>query len=311
MPEQEKSKKDTLNLESLFFSARLVETINNNYVLHSFDKALKECLDNGFDMQDRTGVGVRSMPGVSVKIDISERVPVPTGRKTNWKSMLKEYLWFLTGSDKIDDLNNMGSKVWNFWNDKDFADRFGFDDSSIGYGYGPNLIRYGADLKDKEDKGFNQIDYVLNLLKNDPTSRRILIDFWRPDKLAECKLPPCHMIYQWIVNPDTSEIHCSVYQRSSDAFVGNLSTNLQGAAFYTYMLAQQADLKPATLTHTSGHFHIYHNHFDLVKEYLERDKPNSPILKLNKKENIYDYTADDFELKYYNPLPSMKVPIAV
>lgn len=283
----------------------------NEYVLNSFDDALQECLDNGFDMEDRTGVGVRALPGVSVKIDISERVPVPTRRKTNWKSMLKEYLWFLTGSDQINDLNNMGSKVWDFWKDENFAKKFEFEESSIGYGYGPNLIRYGADLKDKEDKGFNQIDYVLSLLKNDPMSRRILFSFWRPDKIDQTKLPPCHLCYQWIVNPNTKELHCSVYQRSSDSFVGNLSTNLQGAAFYTYMLAQQSGLKPATLTHTSGHFHIYKNHIDLVKEYLERDKPNSPILKLNHKESIYDYTSDDFELEDYSPLSSMKIPIAV
>lgn len=289
----------------------LKESKTSKYVLDSFDNALQECLNNGFDIEDRTGVGARALSGVSVKIDISERVPVPTRRKTNWKSMLKEYLWFLTGSDEIDDLNEMGSKVWDFWKDKNFAEKHGFNDSSIGYGYGPNLIKYGADIKNKEDTGFNQIDYVVDLLKNNPTSRRILIDFWRPDKLSECKLPPCHLCYQWIVDTNTNELHCSVYQRSSDAFVGNLSTNLQGAAFYTYMLAQQSNLKPSTLTHTSGHFHIYHNHIDLVKEYLSRKKPNSPILKLNKQKSIYDYTADDFDLEDYNPLPSMKVPIAV
>jgi len=287
------------------------ESKTSKYVLDSFDNALQECLDNGFDTEDRTGVGTRALPGISIKIDISERVPVPTRRKTNWKSMLKEYLWFLTGSDEINDLNKMGSKVWDFWKDKDFALNNGFEESSIGYGYGPNLTRYGADLKDKNDVGFNQIDYVVNLLKNNPTSRRILFSFWRPDKLKETKLPPCHLVYQWIVNVKTRDLHCSVYQRSSDAFVGNLSTNLQGAAFYTYMLAQQADLKPATLTHTSGNFHIYHNHIGLVKEYLSREKVNSPILKLSKQESIYDYAPDDFVLEDYNPLPSMKVPIAV
>jgi thymidylate synthase len=141
--------------------------------------------------------------------------------------------------------------------------------------------------------------------------------FYRPDKSDSnsVKIPACHVAYQFIPEPDETgalkKLNCCVYQRSSDAFVGNLSTNLQGAAFLTHMLAQQVDMKPAKLFHFSANFHIYENHLDLVKEYLSRETPNSPILKLNKKNSIYDYTADDFSLEDYAPLAKQIVPIAV
>ena len=282
-----------------------------NYILDSFDKNLEKVLTTGFDMMDRTGVGCRYLPGITTEIDISERVPVPTRRKTAWKSMLKEYLWFLTGSDNIDDLTKTGSKVWEPWRDDEWALKNGFSKGSIGYGYGPNLIRYGADIT-KDEPGFNQVDHVINLLRNDPNSRRILFSFFRPDKQgsSNVKIDCCHLVYQFIVEPN-NYLSCVMFQRSNDAFIGNLSTNLQGAAFYTYMIAQQVGMKPSKLIHCGAHFHIYHNHFDQVKEYLSRDKPNSPILRLSPKESMYKYTSDDFILEDYDPLSAIKLEVAV
>ncbi len=287
-----------------------------NYVLYEFDANLKKILDEGMHLDDRTGVGCKFLPGVSCKIDISSRIPVPTRRKTVWSSMLKEYLWFLTGSDNISDLNALGSKVWDSWRDDPWTDKKGFERGSIGFGYGPNLINYGADLGIlNKGKGFNQIDYVLNELRTNRNSRRILFSFWRPDKITESKLPPCHLIYQFIPEPDETgqlnNLSCCMYCRSQDYFVGTLSTNLQGAAFFTHMIAQQVGMRPKSLYHTGGHCHIYDNHIDGVKEYLSRPAPNSPILTLNHKPSIYEYTADDFVLSDYNPAPSIKIPIAV
>jgi thymidylate synthase len=128
-------------------------------------------------------------------------------------------------------------------------------------------------------------------------------------------LPPCHNSYQFIVEPneegELKNLSCCVTQRSSDSFIGNLSTNLQGAAFYTYMIAQQVNMVPKSLYHFSAHFHLYVNHEEALKEYLSRDCPNSPILKLNNRDSIYEYTADDFTLEDYNPLPSIKLEVAV
>lgn len=299
---------------------------NPNYILRSFDENLAKIMDEGYDMQDRTGVGCRYLPGVTTTIDISERVPVPTLRATKWKSMLAEYLWFLTGSDRIEDLRKkFGSKVWDSWQKSEWAKSKGLPEDSIGYGYGPNLIHYGATINSQNNRqliksrpelnnyfGFNQVDHVINLLKNNPNSRRILFSFFRPDKQGpeNTVLDPCHLVYQFIPEPN-NKLSCVVYQRSSDSFVGNLSTNLQGAAFYTYMICQQTGFFPSKLIHTSGHFHAYHNHFEFIDEYLKRPEVDSPILNLNKRDSIYDYTLDDFELSEYNPLPKMKIPIAV
>jgi len=288
---------------------------NPNYILREFDENLAKIMDNGYDMEDRTGTGCRYLPGIVTNIDISERVPVPTLRATKWKSMLAEYLWFLTGSDKISDLQKMGSKVWDSWAKPEWSRSHGLEEDSIGYGYGPNLVKYGYNISNTMDhtpEGFNQVDHVVNLLKTNPNSRRILWSFFRPDKQGSDNtvLDPCHLIYQWIPEPNR-RLSCCVYVRSNDMFVGALSTNLQGAAFYTYMLSQICGFTPSKLIVMSAHAHCYNNHFSFIEEYLGRKEVNSPILKLNRKESIYDYNLDDFELDDYNPLEKMKIPISV
>lgn len=286
---------------------------NPNYILRNFDENLARIMDEGYDMEDRTGTGCRYLPGIVTTVDISERVPVPTLRATKWKSMLAEYLWFLTGSDRISVLrNNFSSKVWDAWEKQEWAESKGLVEDSIGYGYGPNLIHYGADFHDENNNGFNQIDHVINLLKTNPNSRRILFSFFRPDKQGpeNTVLDPCHLIYQFI--PESNKkLTCCVYIRSNDMFVGALSTNLQGAAFYTHMIGQQTGFSPSKLIVMSAHAHIYKNHFPFIEDYLSRKETNSPILKLNKKDSIYNYSLEDFELLDYKPLEKMKIPISV
>ena len=287
---------------------------NPNYILREFDENLARIMDQGYDMEDRTGTGCRYLPGITTTIDISERVPVPTLRATRWKSMLAEYLWFLTGSDRISDLQKMGSKVWDSWAKPEWANKKGLYQDSIGYGYGPNLIHYGAGLGVYEDcqEGFNQVDHVINLLKTNPNSRRILMSFFRPDKQGpeNVVLDPCHLIYQFIPEPG-NKLSCCVYIRSNDMFVGALSTNLQGAAFYTHMIGQQTGFTPSKLIVMSAHAHIYRDHFSFVEEYLDRSEVNSPVLNLTTAKTIYDYGLDNFSLSDYNPHPSMKIPISV
>lgn len=291
---------------------------NPNYILHNFDENMQKVLEHGFLLNDRTGVGCKYLPGVLTTVDVSERVPVPTRRQTNWKAMLKEYLWFISGSNNIKDLNKMGSKVWNYWRNDEWALKNGFEEGSIGYGYGTNLIHYGCDLNDMENNpGFNQLDHVINELKFNRNSRRILFNFYRPDKSGknDTVLPACHNSYQFIPTPDETgelnDLSVCVTQRSCDSFIGGLSTNLQGATFYLYMICQQVGMKPKNLYHFAPHFHLYENHESYLREYLQRSTPNSPILKLNKRDSIYDYTADDFELIDYHPLEKMNVMVAV
>lgn len=291
--------------------------MNPNYIMREFDSALESIYEDGFDIKgDRTGVGTRCQFGLNTKYNISERVPIPTKRKVAWKSIVKEVLWYISGSSNINDLENMGAKIWTPWKSKEFEDKHNLPEGSAGYVYGFNLIHFGADINDPHPKGFNQLDYVINTLRQNPKSRQACFTFWRPDTNDRARLPACHAFYSFIVSPDENGdmtiLNCHVFQRSADYPIGVKMGNLWTATLFTYMIAQQLGMKPGMLYHSASHCHIYHNAMDSVKEYLSRsDEPDSPILKLNKRNSIYDYTPDDFELLEYNPLPAIKFPIAV
>lgn len=328
---------------------------NQNYLLRPYDDGLRIILEKGFDIDgDRTGVGTRCFFGINTEYDISERIPLLTKRKLAWKSIVKEVLWYISGSNNIDDLEATGSKIWTAWKNKDFESRHNLSEGSGGAIYGFNLIHFGADLdqyesarkaikKHKElglqvDKsfieeldllypkrsGFNQIDYVINTLKNNPKSRHACFTFWRPDTNNKAILPACHAFYSFNVSPDKNGelkvLNCHMFQRSNDWFIGVGCGNLLTGTVFTYMIAQQLGMKPGKLYHTGSHCHIYHNQLvstgqyelDPVREYLSRtEEPDSPKLILTKKDSIYDYTIDDFDVIDYNPLPGIKVPIAV
>lgn len=303
---------------------------NNFYILKEYDIALENILNNGFDIDgDRTGVGTRCLFGVNTKYDISKRIPILTKREVPWKSIIKEVLWYNSGSSNINDLEKMGSKIWSPWKNKEFTDKHNLPEGSGGYLYGFNLIHFGANIKDIEwlktqkkdidygiNIGFNQLDYVITTLKNNPKSRQACFTFWRPDTNNIALLPACHAFYSFIVSPDENNdmkiLNCHLFQRSNDYPIGVGSANLLTGSLYVYMIAQQLNMKPGMLYHSGAHCHIYNNAIDATKEYINRkDEPNSPILHLNKKSSIYDYNIDDFELEDYNPLSKIKFPIAV
>jgi thymidylate synthase len=297
-----------------------MKNMNKKYIMREFDTALNKIYMDGFDiMGDRTGVGTRAYFGLTTRYDISERVPILTKRKVAWRSIVKEILWIISGSDNINDLEQMGSGIWTPWKDSEFTSNGGFVEGSIGYGYGPNLRNYGGDLNG-DVKGVDQLQDVVDLLSNisGRKSRRILFTLWRPDKLGkyDVKLPPCHHTYQFLVSPDENgemkNLSCFMYQRSADYPIGVGMGNLLGGTLFTYMLAQQCDLKPKELIHSASHCHIYHNAMEATSEYLSRTiEPNSPILKIEKAKDIFSYTPDMFSLEDYNPEPSIKFPIAV
>ena len=297
--------------------------MNENYVMREYDKALKDIYDNGFEIEgDRTGVGIRTKFGITTKVDISERVPILSKRQVAWKSIVKEILWIISGSENINDLEAMGSGIWTPWKDDNFTEAGGFKQGSIGYGYGPNLRHFGGDLNDlKNNPGKDQLAEIVELLKSPEgrKSRRILFTLWRADKIGkyDVKLPPCHHTYQFLVSPDpvTKELNrlsCFMYQRSADYPIGVGMGNLLGGTLFTYMLAQQCGLIPHELIHSASHCHIYHNALDATKEYLDRnEEPNSPILKIEKAKDIFSYTPEMFSIEDYNPLPKIFFPIAV
>lgn len=299
-------------------------THNPNYILRQYDEALNKILTEGFNIEgDRTGVGTKCLFGLNTEYNISERVPVLTKRKVAWQAIVKEVLWYISGSHNINDLEAMGAKIWTPWKNKAFTDKHGFPEGSAGYVYGFNLIHFGANIEDFEDypvdkiyTGFNQLNYVIDSLRNNPKSRQACFTFWRPDTNHQAILPACHAFYSFIVSPDENNemkiLNCHMFQRSNDYPIGVGMGNLWTATLFTYMIAQQLDMNPGKLYHSGAHCHIYHNALEAATEYCSRtEEPNSPILVLNKKNSIYDYVVEDFDLEDYNPLSAIKFPIAV
>lgn len=309
-------------------------TANPNYIMCEYDQALNKIITDGFDIEgDRTGVGTKCLFGLSTSYDISERVPVLTKRKVAWKSIVKEVLWYISGSHAINDLEAMGAKIWTPWKNKEFTDKHNLPEGSAGYVYGFNLIHFGADIHDYEfmrsnpigyakdwrnrnAEGFNQLDYVINTLRDNPKSRQACFTFWRPDTNHQAILPACHAFYSFIVSPDENGemkvLNLHVFQRSNDYPIGVGMGNLWTGTLFVYMIAQQLGMKPGKLFHTGSHCHVYHNALDSAREYCSREEePDSPKLILNKRDSIYDYVPEDFELVEYDPLPAIKFEIAV
>jgi len=288
---------------------------DNNYILREYDKNLKDVLQTGFNIDDdRTGVGTLNLFNLSTTVDISERVPILTKRKVAWKSVVKEVLWYISGSHSIKDLEDSGCGLWTPWKNDEFTEKHNLPEGSGGYIYGHNLIHFGARVG--ETGGFNQLDYVIETLREKPASRQACFTFWRPDTNHMAVLPACHAFYSFNVSPDIngnlSVLHCHLHQRSVDMPIGLGMANLLTGAIFTRLIALELGMTVGKLYHTGAHCHIYKNAIGAVTEYLSREEePDSPILKINKKKSIYDYTIDDFDVVDYNPLPKIHFPIAV
>ncbi|MEM2159590.1 MAG: thymidylate synthase [Candidatus Nitrosotenuis sp.] len=305
------------------------------YIMSAYDEALRFILEEGYDQPDRTGVGRRTLIGLTTRYDLSTgRVPVLTYRKVKWQAIVSEVLWYLSGSDNIHDLEALGSKVWNPWINDEFTKKHGLKQGSIGYGYGPNLIKFGCDLQQDYKfetyscdphndhpgpKGFNQVDYVINELKTKPWSTQALFTLWRPDKVKEVVLPSCHHTYQFILRPDKNgnptNLVCFLFQRSNDYPVGVGMANLFTAALFTRLIALELGVNADCVVHTGSHCHIYFNQFNAVNEYLLRVEnlpaKASPILNIEKQASIYDYKLEHFTIDDYDAYDIIKFPVAV
>jgi thymidylate synthase len=287
-----------------------------NYILQPYDDALAYVLENGEVRENRTGVNTLSVFGYQMRFNISERFPILTKRKMFPKAIFAELLWILSGSTNVRDLEALGCKVWTPWVDKDFEDRNNYFDGELGPIYGFNLRHFGAPYNDRyesvsEEYGFDQLDYVVNELKNNKTSRRIMFSYWDPSVVTtdEVRLPPCHLLFQ--LNVDGKDrLSGILYQRSADLPVGS-PFNIASYSALIYMLAAECGYIPFEFIYTIADSHIYENQIDAVNKYLLRTEVDSPILKLNKVKDISSYTLDDFELIDYNPMSGIIMPVAV
>lgn len=254
---------------------------------------LRYVLENGVDKMDRTGVGTRSVFGQQMRFDLSKGFPLMTTKKMHLKSIIHELLWFIKGDTNVKYLQDNGVRIWNEWADENGD-------------LGPI---YGSQWRNWNGEGTDQLAQVVDKLKNNPNDRRMIVSAWNVSKIPEMHLPPCHMMFQFYVA--NGKLSCMLYQRSCDMFLG-VPFNIASYALLTMMLAQVCDLEPGEFVHTLGDTHIYHNHFEQVKEQLRREPLPLPTMKLNPQvKDINDFKYEDFTLENYECYGAIKAQVAV
>lgn len=259
---------------------------------------LQHVLDNGIKREDRTGVGTLSCFGAQSRYDLQKGFPLVTTKKLYLRAIIHELLWFLKGDTNIKYLNDNRVTIWDEW---------AKENGDLGRVYGAQW----TDWRRPDGGSINQVDEVIEAIKKNPASRRHIVCAWNPGELDQMALPPCHAFFQFYVNEEKGTLSCQLYQRSADLFLG-VPFNIASYALLTMMVAQVCDLKPGEFVHTFGDLHIYLNHLDQVKLQLSREPRKLPTMSINpERKAITDFVFEDFELKDYDPHPTIKAPIAI
>ncbi|WP_147533701.1 thymidylate synthase [Bacillus marasmi] len=255
-----------------------------------------EILNNGVKKEDRTGTGTISIFGHQMRFDLQKGFPVLTTKKLHLKSIIHELIWFLNGDTNIKYLNDNGVRIWNEWAD---------EQGNLGPVYGHQWRSWtGAD-----GQTVDQITDLINQLKNNPDSRRLIVNAWNVAEVPKMALPPCHCMFQFYVAD--GKLSCQLYQRSADVFLG-VPFNIASYALLTMMIAQVCDLELGEFVHTFGDAHIYLNHLEQVKLQLTREPRQLPIMKLNPDvKDIFSFEYEDFSLEGYDPHPHIKGVVSV
>ncbi|MGN1226746.1 MAG: thymidylate synthase [Candidatus Cryptobacteroides sp.] len=257
---------------------------------------LQRIMDEGVVKTDRTGVGTKSVFGHQMRFDLSEGFPLLTTKKVHLKSIIYELLWFISGDTNVRYLQEHGVSIWDEWADAD---------GELGPVYGKQWRSWEA----RDGRVVDQLAQVVDMIKNHPDSRRMLVCAWNPGEVDKMALPPCHCLFQFYVAE--GRLSCQLYQRSADTFLG-VPFNIASYALLTMMIAQVCGLQPGEFIHTTGDTHIYLNHFEQVKEQLSRSPRPLPRMLLNPEvKSIFDYKYEDFTLEGYDPYPAIKAPVAV
>ncbi len=273
---------------------------------------LRHVLENGVKKDDRTGVGTLSTFGNQMRFNLQEGFPLLTTKKLHTRSIFQELLWFLKGDTNVQSLQAVGVTIWDEWATAQQCAKFGRKEGDLGPVYGHQWRNFGAtrnpDGTYKKD-GVDQIAQLIEGIKKNPSSRRHIVTGWNPKEADQVALPPCHTLFQFYVVNGT--LSCQLYQRSADTFLG-VPFNIASYALLTHMIAQVCDLAVGEFVHTLGDTHLYLNHLDQAREQLSREPRKIPQLKLNPAvKNIDDFKYEDIEIVGYDPLPSIKAPIAI
>lgn len=257
---------------------------------------VQDILDNGTDKEDRTGTGTRSIFGRQIRFDLSKGFPLLTTKKLHLRSIIYELLWFIKGDTNVKYLQENGVKIWDEW---------AREDGDLGPVYGKQWRSWeGAD-----GKVYDQLTNAIDQIKNNPDSRRIIVNAWNVGELDEMALSPCHALFQFYVAD--GKLSCQLYQRSADVFLG-VPFNIASYALLTLMIAQVCNLEPGDFVHTFGDVHLYQNHLEQAKEQLSRTPFDLPQIKINPAiTSIEDFNFEDFEFIGYEAHPHIKAPVAI
>ncbi len=265
-------------------------------VLRQYLDLLQDILENGVVRPDRTGTGTRAVFGRQMRFDLAETFPMLTTKKLHLKSIIYELLWFLRGDTNVRWLQDRGVRIWDDW-----ADETG----DLGPVYGKQWRSWAA----PDGQSIDQIAWVLEEIRTNPTSRRLIVSAWNPADVNVMALPPCHCLFQF--NVMAGRLNCQLYQRSADIFLG-VPFNIASYALLTLMMARATGLAPGVFVHTFGDAHLYSNHVEQAKLQLSRDPRPGPRLILNpEKTDIFGWEYEDFTLEAYDPHPHIKAPVAV
>lgn len=252
--------------------------------------------ENGSERMDRTGTGISSVFGYQMRFNLQDGFPMVTTKKVHWKSVVYELLWFLQGNTNVKYLQDNGVRIWNEW---------AGDDGELGPVYGKQWRRWESN----DGEVFDQIQNVIETIKADPHSRRLIVSAWNVGEVKKMALPPCHLLFQFFV--DEGKLSCQLYQRSCDVFLG-LPFNIASYALLTHMIAQQCDLDVGDFVWSGGDVHLYSNHDEQTTLQLTREPYPLPTLRINRKpESINDYQFEDFELENYQSHALIKGRVAV
>jgi len=274
-------------------------------LMQQYLQLLQHILDNGAQKTDRTGTGTRSVFGYQMRFDLQKGFPLVTTKKVHLKSIIYELLWFLRGDTNIKFLKDHGVKIWDEWAD---------ENGELGPVYGKQWRSWEG----RDGRVVDQITDVVNQIRTNPDSRRLIVSAWNVTDLPDMALMPCHNMFQFYVAPSRNPgkqgkqaLSCQLYQRSADVFLG-VPFNIASYALLTMMIAQVCDLEPGDFVHSFGDVHIYNNHLEQVKLQLSREPYPLPQMALNPEvKNLLDFTYEDFTLLNYQSHPAIKAAVSV
>jgi len=280
--------------------------------MNTYLDLLRHVMTHGVEKTDRTGTGTRSVFGYQMRFDLQKGFPILTTKRVHFKSVAVELLWFLKGDTNVNYLKDNGVSIWDEWATTEQCARFGRQENDLGPVYGHQWRNFGATKNPDgtyQKDGFDQISWLINEIKTNPDSRRLIVSGWNPPEAGQVALPPCHTMFQFYVA--NGKLSCQLYQRSADIFLG-VPFNIASYALLTHLIAQVTGLEVGEFVWTGGDSHLYSNHFEQATLQLSREPLPLPKLKINPAiKDIFAFEYADLELENYQHHPAIKAPVAV